>query len=236
MLTGINTESDAWSFDIHLLSGTSLVGLPPSATTPWLKFTPDDNRLRLDIQQEVPWFVEAYAIERQSPTGGPYVVIDTVEVPMYVDSNLVNGETYCYRVTTLGAYDDPTVESPLISVSQEACARPFDYTAPCAMVLEVTASCSVERDTLRWFPAPGCDSDDIMGYNIYWAPFLGDSLELWRHLDNSEDTVAIFNEDDALGTIAGCFVVTAVDSLMLGPDGQLRRNESTGLDLSLIHI
>lgn len=230
VLTGINTESDAWSFDIHLLSGTALVGLPPSATTPWLKFTPDDNRLRLDIQQGVPWFVEAYAIERQSPTGGPYVVIDTVEVPMYVDSNLVNGETYCYRVTTLGAYDDPTVESPLISVSQEACARPFDYTAPCEMVLEVTASCSVERDTLRWFPAPGCDSDDIMGYNIYWAPFLGDSLELWRHLDNPEDTVAIFNEDDALGTIAGCFVVTAVDSLMLGPDGQLRRNESTGLD------
>ena len=172
----------------------------------------------------------SYVVERQIPTGGPYVVLDTVEVPMYVDSNLVNGATYCYRVTTLGAYDDPTTESPLINLSQEACARPFDYTAPCAMTLEVAADCEVERDTLRWSPVSGCDSDDIVGYNIYWAPVLGDSLTLWRAIDNPEDTVAVFNEDDELRTIAGCFVVTALDSLLPGPDGNLRRNESVGLD------
>ena len=230
ILNALDTESHAWSLAIHLKSDTVLVGLPPAATTPWLTFTPDDNRLRLDVQQGVPWRVDSFVVERQIPTGGPYVVLDTVDVPMYMDSNLVNGATYCYRVTTLGAYDDPTTESPLVNLSQEACARPFDYTAPCAMALEVAADCEVERDTLRWSPVPGCDSDDIVGYNIYWAPFLGDSLTLWRAADNPEDTVAVFNEDDALGTIAGCFVVTALDSLLPGPDGNLRRNESVGLD------
>lgn len=230
VLGELNTELHAWSLDIRLTSDGTLVGLGPSATTPWLSFTSDDNRLRLDLQQGVPWLVERYVVERQIPTGGPYVVLDTVEWPMYVDSNLVNGATYCYRVTTLGAYDDPTTETPLVNLSQEACAQPFDFTAPCAMRLEVTADCQVERDTLRWSPVPGCESDDIVGYNVYWAPFLGDSLTLWREVNQPDDTVTIFNEDDVLGTIAGCFVVTALDSLMPGPDGTLRRNEGVGRD------
>ena len=44
------------------------------------------------------------------------------------------------------------------------------------------------------------------------------------------DTVAIFNEGDVYRSIAGCFVVTALDSLLPGPDGTLRRNESLALD------
>ena len=51
-------------------------------------------------------------------------MLDTVAVPFYVDTNLVNGQTYCYRVTTLGAYDDPSTEHPLINVSQVGCAQP----------------------------------------------------------------------------------------------------------------
>jgi gliding motility-associated-like protein len=150
--------------------------------------------------------------------------------PFYVDSNLINGATYCYRVNTLGSYDDPTTESPLRNWSQEACGIPYDYTPPCNLVLDVTASCDVERDTLRWRRELGCSSDDIVGYRIYWAPFQGDSLTLWRELDTTTDSVAVFNEGGALGTIAGCFRVTALDSLAPGPDGELRRNESVGGD------
>jgi len=224
-VTELDTESHAWSWEILLFSAGELVGIPPSATTPWLRLTPDDNRLRIDVQQGVPWLVSEYVVERQVPTGGGYVLLDTVDVPMYVDTGLVNGATYCYRVTTVGAYDDPTTESPLVNVSQEACERPFDYTRPCALGLEVSASCEVERDTLRWSRPDSCTSDDIVGYRIYWAPFLGDSLTVWREIDDPEETSAVFNEDDVYGTIAGCFLVTALDSLMPGPDGELRRNE-----------
>ena len=98
------------------------------------------------------------------------------------------------------------------------------------MQLDVDAHCDVERDTLRWSRAPGCTSDDIVGYRIYWAPFEGDSLQLWRQVNEASDTLAVFNEDDSLGTIAGCFWVAALDSLMPGPDGSLRRNERIGGD------
>jgi gliding motility-associated-like protein len=65
---------------------------------------------------------------------------------------------------------------------------------------------------------------------VYWAPFEGDSLTLWQTIEDPLDTVAIFNEGDVYRSIAGCFVVTALDSLLPGPDGTLRRNESLALD------
>jgi gliding motility-associated-like protein len=36
----------------------------------------------------------------------------------------------------------------------------------------------------------------------------------------------LWNEQGELGTIAGCFAMTALDSLLPGPDGTLRQNES----------
>ena len=72
---------------------------------------------------------------------------------------------------------------------------------------------------------PGCESDDIVAYRVYWAPFVGDSLTLWKEIEGVENNSVFFNEDDDLGTIAGCFAVTALDSLNPGPDGTLRRNE-----------
>ncbi len=229
-LTDLDTEGLAWSFAIHLFSDGQLVGVPPAANTPRLLLTPDDNQLRLDILGSVPWQVQEYIVEKEIPTGGAFEVLDTVFMPMYVDSGLVNGEFYCYRVTTKGEYDDTTTESPLVNRSQEACGRPFDYTPPCDLDLEVDAHCEVERDTLRWSVPSACTSDDIVGYRIYWAPFLGDSLTLWREVDDASVTSAVFNEEDEFRTIAGCFVVTAVDSLMPGPDGELRRNESLAGD------
>ena len=213
-----------------LASAATSVGSPPAASTPWLAFTPDDNELRLDIFQNAPWAVEHYVVERKRPTGGAYEVLDTVATPFYLDTNLVNGQAYCYRVTTLGRYDDPSTESPLENVSQEACGTPFDYTLPCALDFDVQPSCEHERDTLSWSRPEGCESDDIVAYRIRWAPFLGESLEIWKDVEDVETLSEVFNEGNVLGTIAGCFTVTALDSLMPGPDGNLRRNEGLALD------
>ena len=229
-LDGLDTESSAWEFDVTLASAATSVGLPPAASTPWLAFTPDDNELRLDIFQNAPWAVEHYVVERKRPAGGAYEVLDTVATPFYLDTNLVNGQAYCYRVTTLGRYDDPSTESPLENVSQEACGTPFDYTPPCALDFDVQPSCEHERDTLSWSRPEGCESDDIAAYRIRWAPFLGESLEIWKDVEDVETLSEVFNEGNVLGTIAGCFTVTALDSLMPGPDGNLRRNEGLALD------
>jgi len=69
-----------------------------------------------------------------------------------------------------------------------------------------------------------------MGYVLYWAPTLYDTLQPYATFDFVEgvelDSTFTFNEDGIEGTIAGCFAVTSLDSLMIGPTGDLRRNES----------
>ena len=65
-----------------------------------------------------------------------------------------------------------------------------------------------------------------MAYQLHWAPVLGDSL---RPIALFEDPLAseyVWNESGEFGTIAGCFALSALDSIMPGPDGTLRRNES----------
>jgi gliding motility-associated-like protein len=213
----IPTDTTAWEFSVRLWSGDEEVGMPPTATTPWLTLVPNDNQLTLNLNQSVPWLVESYVVEKLM--GEEFVVMDTLTVPMWVDTGLVNNVTYCYRVTTL--------TSPLVNTSQTACGAPYDLTPPCPPSLVVQADCELERDTLRWSGPSACpEADDITGYNVYWAPFWGDSLQLWIHVEDPMDTVAVFNEGDVQRSIAGCFVVTALDSLLPGPDGVLRQNES----------
>ena len=81
-----------------------------------------------------------------------------------------------------------------------------------------------ERDFLVW--SKDSLSDDVMGYILYWAPTDTSELEPYAIFDFVDDTSYVFNEEPEEGTIAGCFAVTALDSLLVRPDGELRRNES----------
>jgi gliding motility-associated-like protein len=65
-----------------------------------------------------------------------------------------------------------------------------------------------------------------MGVQIYWAPFLGDTLQLYADIPVSGPATYLFNADNIEGSIAGCFAVAAYDSLQPGPDGEPRRNFS----------
>ena len=143
----------------------------------------------------------------------------------YFDTGLVNNQSYCYRVETLGNYDGDAIEGPLLNWSQEACAKPFDYTPPCPPDFFLESDCVEEINHFAWDNIVGC-ADDVMGYQLYWAPVLGDSLSPIVQFSNPESLTYTWNEWGNRGTLAGCFAITALDSLLPGPDGELRRNES----------
>jgi gliding motility-associated-like protein len=142
-----------------------------------------------------------------------------------VDTGLVNNVEYCYRVETIGGYDAPGTIDPIINSSQETCGRPFDLTPPCPPSFAIDPDCVTERNELAWAHPEGC-ADDIMGVQIYWAPFIGDTLQLYADVPVSGPAMYLFNVDDIEGSIAGCFAVAAYDSLQPGPDGEPRRNFS----------
>ena len=217
---------EAWC---NTVDGPALVGSSIPSSTPFLTLEPNDNRITLSINANVPWFNYKYYIERKAPGELDFTPYDTSITNVYIDSGLVNNEEYCYRVITEGMYDSNLIENPLLNRSQESCGTPYDYTPPCPPILEVEADCEEQIDLLNWFGAHDC-SDDVMGYVLYWAPTLYDTLQPYATFDFVEgvelDSTFTFNEDGIEGTIAGCFAVTSLDSLMIGPTGDLRRNES----------
>jgi gliding motility-associated-like protein len=224
--SSVGYKIEAWC---ETVEGPAMVGVSQPARTPFLSLTPNDNRITLEVVAVVPWVNMRYFIERKTLEELDFTPYDTTDVPMYVDSGLVNTQEYCYRVITDGRYDSEYIENPLLNSSQSTCSTPYDYTPPCPPALEIEDDCAQEIDLLSWSGAHEC-ADDIMGYVLYWAPFEGDTLQPYAEFNFVEgwelDSTFIFNDDNSEGTIAGCFAVTALDSLLVGPSGEMRRNES----------
>ncbi len=163
---------------------------------------------------------------------GTFDLIDSVDVSTggytYTDRGrfqnqpLQERERYCYYVITRGTYDNPNIFEPLLNKSQIACSTLRDTTAPCPPVLSLvpldcsrfnpkdptTCADSVYKNELTWRPnlTPPCDTG-IASYNLYFAPFEGDTLRILRR--NIRDTGFIHEQ---INTVAGCYAVTALDS------------------------
>lgn len=220
----INTASTGHDYVVECWSATGLIGESAVASTPFLVLTPDDNELTLSLDGTFPWVIDSLRIFKQDASGN-WPLLDVVPGAQFVDTGLVNNVEYCYRVETIGGYDAPGTIDPIINSSQETCGRPFDLTPPCPPIFAMDPDCVTEQNELAWSHPDGC-ADDIMGVHIYWAPFIGDTLQLYADVPVSGPATFLFNEDNVEGSIAGCFAVAAYDSLQPGPDGEPRRNFS----------
>jgi gliding motility-associated-like protein len=221
---GLDSETSSWTYRVRSISAAGEIGVSSPASSPWLSLESNDNQLTLQIEADVPWMNHTYRIYRED-NEGVFQYIGESNNETYVDSGLVNNVYQCYRVETLGNYEGSGIPQTLVNWSQEACGRPFDFTPPCPPVLSIEPDCSEETNAMMWADEPGC-ADDISGYVLYWAPTLSDSLEPFQNWDDPEIKDFLWNEEGQLGTIAGCFALSALDSLLPGPDGSLRRNES----------
>ncbi|MGB1074753.1 MAG: gliding motility-associated C-terminal domain-containing protein [Flavobacteriales bacterium] len=225
--TDINTLTTGHDYLVESWSAAGLMGESTLASTPYLVLTPDDNRLELGIDGDFPWIIDSLHVYRLE--AGAWDLIAQVEGEEYVDFGLVNNVEYCYQVETFGHYDAPGTTHPLRNWSQETCGRPFDLTPPCPPDFTLNADCLTERNVLSWSHPEGC-ADDVMGVQIFWAPFADDTLSLYAEITGEDLTSYEFNADNQERTIAGCFAVAAFDSLQPGPNGELTRNLSSWSD------
>jgi len=188
---------------------------------------PGDNSVTLNMGADVPWANYRYHIYRKDAGSSDFVEVGISNFYLYTDSNLVNNQLYCYRVKAIGSYYAGDVPDPLENWSQEVCATPYDQTPPCPPELAIEDDCITGVNTLTWQNVAGC-ADDIRGYVVYYAPTLLDSLTVIYTSYDAEDTVFVFDgyERNDPASIAGCYAVTAIDSLNLWPDGNFYSNES----------
>lgn len=220
--TGLNTTNSPYSYRINFFVNgeNEPLGTTPPASSIFLSSAPTDNTNILTWEEDVPWDNFQYVIYRQNPNTLEFVPIDTVLESTYNDTGLVNGREYCYKIESIGSYGVEGIISPIMNFSQEKCEIPVDNVPPCPPELTVenicdrAVSCTDDTDlfnTLNWInPMELCEeTDDVVGYNIYFAPFEGSDFSLIASFD--ESTRTFFEHQPELG-IAGCYAVTAVDT------------------------
>lgn len=222
--SGINTIGISHQYRVSLYSDSVLVGTSSAAMTPWMALTPMDNAIDLNVIEEVPWDNVRYRFYKKGPNDVDFQLWKDTTAHHLVDDQLNNNQSYCYKVLTIGTYGTPGLIDPIYNWSQEACASPYDQSPPCPPVVQIEPDCLLPQVNIHW-NRPQC-ADDITGYRLYYTPVFGEEMQLIAEFNSPDDTTFIWNEDLSLNTIAGCFGVTALDSLNLWPDGMYYQNES----------
>jgi gliding motility-associated-like protein len=208
---GINTEQQGYNYKVDLFATVSgslqYIGSAQPASSIFLSTSPTDEQLDLSWNVIVPWINDTFNVFRFD--GAVWNNIGFSLVPSYSDTNLVNGQTYCYYIESVGDYDGTSYASPLINFSQEVCAEPIDNVAPCAMALDTADfDCPAGEITLTWdTPDPDC-GNDIAQYNIYFSPGLNQPYNILVVINDINQNTYTYNNGSS---IAGCFYITATD-------------------------
>lgn len=189
---------------------TNIIGTTNEASSIYLSSTPNDNRIELTWTEIVPWTNTSYEVYRGNAIGGVFTLIGTTTTNSYIDSGLINGQTYCYKVRSIGNYTDPTIVNPILNFSQEICDQPIDLTPPCPPVLSIDDTCDVELNFLYWTNPNNYCADDVTRYRIYFSPIEGGAFTQIAEINLATDT---FYTDLANLNKAGCYYVTALDSI-----------------------
>ncbi|MFT5823127.1 MAG: gliding motility-associated-like protein [Crocinitomix sp.] len=215
---GLNTQDMPYTYQVELYSDGLLIGGSITASSIYILLTPNDNELGIFWVENTPWTNTIYEIYRENPTGsGLFELIGDTPSIGYIDTGLVNGVTYCYKIKSIGGYTADGIVNPIENWSQEACGIPIDLTPPCPPILDISGDCDLEETYLNWTNPNNSCADDVTRYNLYFAPFEGDSLELLITFDSDLDT--FFTHKDR-GSIAGCYYVTAIDSIQYNNESE----------------
>lgn len=208
--SGINTVNDLVIYKVDFYANNNFVGSTQTASSVFLSAVPADRKIILSWKHYVPWGNYKYYIYRKAPSQTVFSLIDSTSNLTYKDTgDVVNRATYCYKVLAKGEYSDPSIFKPLLNNSQEICATPVDLTLPCSPTLSITSDCQTGFVQLIWNNPNHSCSDDVIKYMLYYKPTEEEDLVLVDSILNIQDTSFFY---DGLSSIAGCYVVTAVDS------------------------
>ena len=207
----LNTQDFQYFYriDIYNLSSGNreLMGNSTVASSVYLNLIPSDNQLTLVWNEAVPWTNTQHVIYRQN--GATFDSLDITSNTTYTDTGLVNGNTYCYKVKSIGAYSSPGTIDPIENYSQEICGEPIDNVIPCPPSLCIEVNCQKQQNILHWTnQTTGC-ADDVIQFNIYKKETINGPYELITTVSNGTDSAYLY---DNVPSIVGCYAITSIDS------------------------
>jgi gliding motility-associated-like protein len=215
----LNTEGTPYSYEVEFLSNGGVLGTGQEASSVFLSLISTDQLNILNWQENVGWENLNYDIYVKMPGQTTFDSLTTVTAPPFNHQNLTNGLEYCYYIKSIGEYNIPGIADPLINFSQEACGIPIDTVPPCPPVLAVRNDCDITNPTtvsyinnLSWSnPNETCQfTNDVFDYRVYYAENPSATFNLITTLNGANDTTYAH---DLAFTLAGCYYVTAIDTV-----------------------
>ncbi len=210
----LNTADFAYTYKIELYNNETgnrfLIGNPGEASSVYLYIEPNDNRLTLHIRKNVPWINKKYVVYRQNKNTLLFDSVGVTTDTLFTDTGLVNGEEYCYRVISWGSYNQQGLPDPILNNSHERCGVPVDKTPPCPPVLTVVSYCDSLYNLLTWTNPDNFCADDVASYTIYYKATMNEDMQKLTEIPSATDTFYLHYPENSM---AGCYVVTATDSV-----------------------
>ncbi len=204
----LNESVVAYRYTVELSSLTvGRIGFSKPAESIYVTASGTDKEIRLSWNPMVPWINELYEVYRLDPGGTVYQFVGVTEANSYFDKNLINEETYCYYVRSIGSYSSPGIVNPIINYSQLVCAQAFDDVPPCHPILSVTTDCETITNKLNWVNDQDSCSADIAQYYIYFTP----SAEQPFSLIDSVQAPVLSYQHSSIDFITGCYYIKAID-------------------------
>lgn len=223
--TNLNTVDNQYHYIIDFYSNNNYYSSSPSSSTVFLSVINTDKEIMLKWDAATSWQNYEYKILKKRMGAASFDSILVTTENEYNDKDVLNNEEYCYLIESTGSYGLPNTPSPLINFSQEKCGTPIDTIGPCPPVVLVDNPCTENNETsqgvdpintINWqYDDNTCsESEDLIGFNIYYAGTSSEELSLIAELDAD---VFSFDHIPDEG-IRGCYEIAAVDSL--GNEGE----------------
>lgn len=207
----INTLATKWSYQVELWNvqpgNRFRVGVPQMASSVFLGLGAFHEAMKLTWEKNVPWVNDKYVIYRN--TGLQEDSIGQTTELNFTDRGLREGVSYCYRVKSIGGFPDLGITG-LVNWSQMPCAIPVDTVAPCPPILVVKSMCDSLGNRLTWNNVNDSCSTDAAKYRIYYRNTAEGQLIRIDSAFPAQKTWYMHFPDK---TMAGCYAVTAVDSV-----------------------
>ena len=212
----INTESSNFIYLIELIgtqNGNNVIAsTSKNASSILLNLQSMDDALQLEWDYQTPWENDTFVVLKESaPGSGIFNPIDTTTAQNYIDSNLINGNNYCYKIQGWGYYSSPHYNVPFINHSQIKCGIPEDKTPPCPPTFKSYSDCEGYQNNFSWSIDSMKCNDDIQFINIYFKPSTTNDFQLLHTgLNPSKDTTYVQSN---MLEVAGCYAFSAIDSV-----------------------
>ncbi len=207
----INTLNSKWSYQVELWNieqgNRFRIGVPQMASSVFLTLGAFNKAIKLSYEKNVPWVNGNYVIYRNA--GNQEDSVGQTAETSYTDAGLLEGVSYCYRVKSIGGFPDLGI-SGIINYSQVSCAIPIDTVAPCPPILVVKSVCESLGNMLTWNNVNDSCCTDAAKYRIYYRNSAEGDLVRIDSLAPADKTAYMHFPDK---TMAGCYAVTAVDSV-----------------------